>query len=167
MGSEEIEKRAGGGTGPTNQLQREGGERRGGGRQARREGQRGKKQATEWPKGEIHSRSRAGLCAAAAGCAAAIGPHPPRKGVKAIEESSHVFHSLTHLFEFVADEGERLVDGVRGARDGDDPLRTRAVADVDLGAALKEFSCQQICRLMCLAGRRIFLQEIKLNLPHL
>ena len=45
---------------------------------------------------------------------------------------------LTHLFEFVADEGERLVDGVRGARDGDDPLRTRAVADVDLGAALKE-----------------------------
>ena len=147
-----------------NYREREG---RGGGRQARREGQRGKKQATEWPKGEIHSRSRAGLCAAAAGCAAAIGPRPPRKGVKAIEESSHVFHSLTHLFEFVADEGERLVDGVRGARDGDDPLRTRAVADVDLGAALKEFSCQQICRLMCLAGRRIFLQEIKLNLPHL
>ena len=52
------------------------------------------------------------------------------------------FALATHLLEFVADEGERLVDGVRGARDGDDPLRTRAVADVDLGAALKEFSCQ-------------------------
>ena len=44
----------------------------------------------------------------------------------------------THLFEFVADEGERLVDCVRGARDGDDALRTRAVADVDLCAALKK-----------------------------
>ena len=117
---------------------------------------------------EVRSRQRNGPKEKfIAGQAAAAGPHPPRKGVKAIEESSHVFHSLTHLFEFVADEGERLVDGVRGARDGDDPLRTRAVADVDLGAALKEFSCQQICRLMCLAGRRIFLQEIKLNLPHL
>ena len=45
---------------------------------------------------------------------------------------------LTHLFEFVADEGERLVDGVGGARDRDDALRTRAVADVDLCAALKK-----------------------------
>ena len=44
---------------------------------------------------------------------------------------------LTHLFEFVADEGERLVDCVRGTRDCDDALRTRAIADIDLGAALK------------------------------
>ena len=43
---------------------------------------------------------------------------------------------ITDLLELVADERERLVDGVRVSGDGDDALGARAVADVDLGAAL-------------------------------
>lgn len=48
----------------------------------------------------------------------------------------------THLFEFVADESERLVDGVRVSGDGDDSLGTGAIADVDFGTTLKKKGMQ-------------------------
>ena len=42
------------------------------------------------------------------------------------------------LFEFVADEGEGLVDVVLVARDGHNPLRAAPVAYVNLGPALSQ-----------------------------
>ena len=78
----------------------------------------------------------------------------------------------TYLFEFVADEGERLVDGVRGARDGDDALRTRAVADVDLGAALQNqtpaINVRVISQFLGPTDRRFAISSrAKPHLPHL
>lgn len=41
-----------------------------------------------------------------------------------------------YLFQFVRDHGESSEDAVCGAGDGDDPLRTGALWDVDPSAAL-------------------------------
>jgi len=44
---------------------------------------------------------------------------------------------FVHLLELVRDQGEGLEDALRRAGDGDDPLGTRPLRDVDTGAALK------------------------------
>ena len=47
------------------------------------------------------------------------------------------------LLELVADEGEGLENGLTGAGDCDDPLRTGPVCDVDLGPALQNSDYDQ------------------------
>ena len=49
----------------------------------------------------------------------------------------------TDLFELVADEGEGLENGLTGAGDCDNPLRTGPVCDVDLGPALQNSDYDQ------------------------
>lgn len=50
-----------------------------------------------------------------------------------------------HLLQFVCDHGESSEDAVRGAGDGDDPLWTGALRDVDPRAALwREMSQGQV-----------------------
>ena len=45
--------------------------------------------------------------------------------------------SVTYFFELFTDHCEGFEDGVGGAGDGDDSLRTRRVRDIDFGTALK------------------------------
>lgn len=46
--------------------------------------------------------------------------------------------TITYLFELGTYEFEGCEDGISVAGDGDDPLRARAIADVDLRARLKD-----------------------------
>ena len=52
---------------------------------------------------------------------------------------------MQYLFKLLADHGEGFVDGVDVAGDGHDPLRARAVRDVDLGCTLKPFPAFPEC----------------------
>lgn len=49
---------------------------------------------------------------------------------------SDMHYSYSYLLQFVRDHGESSEDTVCGAGDGDDPLRTGALWDVDPSAAL-------------------------------